>query len=78
MMQKLLTVAQVAEQLNVGERFVRRLIFERRVPFTKIGRHVRVDERDIEAFISAGRVDVGAAPSLRTLPSIVAPRRNAG
>jgi excisionase family DNA binding protein len=29
----LLTIAEVAEQLKVGERFARRLIFERRIAF---------------------------------------------
>jgi excisionase family DNA binding protein len=38
-------------------RFVRRLIAERRIAFVKLGRHVRIAETDIEAFIEAGRVD---------------------
>jgi excisionase family DNA binding protein len=52
---RLLTVAEAAERLNTGERFVRRIIFDGRLPKTKVGRHVRVDEEDLERFISAGR-----------------------
>jgi excisionase family DNA binding protein len=33
----------------------RRLIFERRIAYFKIGRHVRIDERDLDAFIDQGR-----------------------
>ena len=36
----LLTIGQVAERLNVGERFVRRLIHERRIDVRRLGEHV--------------------------------------
>ncbi len=52
----LLTVAEVAERLNTGERFVRRLIFERRIEFRHVGRFVRIKESVVEAFIEAGAV----------------------
>ena len=53
----LLTVEQVAELLSVSPAYVRRrLIFEKRIPYVKIGRHVRIDERDLEDFIDRGRV----------------------
>jgi excisionase family DNA binding protein len=35
---------------------VRRLIFERRIAFVKMGRHVRITSADLDAFIAAGRV----------------------
>jgi excisionase family DNA binding protein len=54
----LLTVDQAAERLGTSERFVRRLIFERRIAFVKVGRHVRIASGDLDAFIAAGRVDV--------------------
>lgn len=54
---KLLTVPQAAERLNTTERFVRRLVEERRIAFTRLGRHVRIAESDLDAFISAGRVE---------------------
>lgn len=54
---RLLTVAQAAERLNTTERFVRRLVEERRIAFTRLGRHVRLAESDLDAFIAAGRVE---------------------
>jgi excisionase family DNA binding protein len=53
---RLLTVGQVAERLNVGERFVRRLIHERRIDVRHLGKHVRIKESAVEAFIEAGAV----------------------
>jgi excisionase family DNA binding protein len=46
-------------------RFVRRLVFERRIAYVKLGRHVRIAARDLDAFIRAGRIDVGELPPLR-------------
>jgi excisionase family DNA binding protein len=54
----LLTVDQAAERLGTSGRFVRRLIFERRIAFVKVGRHVRIASGDLDAFIAAGRIDV--------------------
>ena len=54
---RLLTVAEVAEILNVSSDYVRRrLVFERRLPYVKVGRHLRIDENDLRAFIDSGRV----------------------
>jgi excisionase family DNA binding protein len=53
----MLTVAQVAELLCTPERFVRRLVAERRIGFTKVGRYVRFTLADVEQFTNAGRVD---------------------
>jgi excisionase family DNA binding protein len=54
--ERLLTVAEVAELLGTSERFPRRLIAERRIEFVKIGRHVRIRESALAAFIEAGSV----------------------
>jgi excisionase family DNA binding protein len=54
--EKLLTVDEAANALNTDSRFVRRLIAERRICFHHIGRHVRIAESDLQAFIEAGRV----------------------
>jgi len=54
---QLLTVTEAAERLDTPVRFVRRLIAERRIPFHKIGRHVRIHTHDIDDFIAAGRVE---------------------
>lgn len=53
----LLSVEEAAERLGTSPRFVRRLIAERRIAFTKLGRHVRIDSADIDAFVAAGRVE---------------------
>jgi excisionase family DNA binding protein len=56
-MGRLLTVAQVAERLGTTERFPRRLIAERRITFVRVGRHVRIPESAVQAFITAGLVE---------------------
>jgi excisionase family DNA binding protein len=62
-MDKLLTVEQAAERLGTSVRFVRRLVFERRITYVKLGRHVRIPAGDLDAFITAGRVEVGQLPT---------------
>jgi excisionase family DNA binding protein len=58
-----LTVAQAAEQLGTGERFVRRLVAERRIEFVRLGPPgstrgpIRIREGAIAAFLAAGRVE---------------------
>jgi len=61
---RLFTVEEAAERLGTSTRFVRRLIFERRIAFVKVGRHVRIASTDLDAYIRAGRVEVGAIPLL--------------
>ena len=53
----LLGVRELADVLGTNERFVRRLIAERRLPFHKVGKYVRFDPRDIEAWLSEHRVE---------------------
>jgi excisionase family DNA binding protein len=65
MTDKLLTVEEAAERLGTSVRFVRRLVFERRIAYVKVGRYVRITGRDLEAFVAAGRVDVGELPMMR-------------
>ena len=54
--EQLLTVDAAAERMSTSARFVRRLIAERRIEFVKVGRHVRISEPALAAFIDAGRV----------------------
>jgi excisionase family DNA binding protein len=58
---KLLTLEEAAERLGTSVRFLRRLIAERRIAFVRVGRHVRIDPADLEAFIAAGRVEANAS-----------------
>jgi excisionase family DNA binding protein len=60
----LLSVEQAAERLGTSARFVRRLVFERRIAYVKVGRHVRITARDLDGFIEAGRVSVGVLPAV--------------
>ena len=53
---QLLTIGQAAEYLGTGQRFVRRLISERRIPYVKLGKHVRLERCALDAFVAAGRV----------------------
>ena len=55
--ERLLTVAQVAELLGTSERFPRRLIAERRIRFVHVGRHVRIPESALGEFMAAGVVE---------------------
>ena len=62
-MDQLLSPQEVADRLGTSLRFVRRLVLERRIPFIKVGRHVRIATNDLDAFIAAGRVEAGSVPS---------------
>lgn len=53
----LLDIAALAERLGVTERFVRRLVAERRIPFLKIGKFIRFEPTDVAAWIDQQRVD---------------------
>ena len=60
---ELLTPSQAGEYLRTGERFIRRLIAERRIEYIKLGRYVRLQRSVLDAFIESGRVS--QAPSAR-------------
>jgi excisionase family DNA binding protein len=60
---RLLTVDEAAIRMNVKPRFVRRLIQERRIDVRHLGKHVRIRESTLEAFIEAG-----------TVPAVIKPR----
>ena len=49
----LLTVEQAADYLNITTHFTRRLIRERRIPFLKVGRLVRLRRADIDTYLAA-------------------------
>ncbi|MFF3271886.1 excisionase family DNA-binding protein [Streptomyces chrestomyceticus] len=68
MADRLLTVEQVADRLGTTVRFPRRLIEERRITFVKVGRHVRVPESVVTAFIEHNTVQpVAPLRSLRAV-----------
>jgi excisionase family DNA binding protein len=65
MMKRYLTVVEAAEYLNTSVRFVRRLVGERRIPFHRVGRHVRIAVSDLDGFLQAGRVEPIGAQQVR-------------
>ena len=57
-MPTLVDIDTVAGHLGVSVRHIRRLIDERRIPFVKVGRHVRFDVDVIAGWVDAHRTDV--------------------
>ncbi|CAN5514654.1 hypothetical protein BH20ACT21_BH20ACT21_25270 [soil metagenome] len=55
MLGKLLTLDDCAERTGTTVRWWRRAVFEQRLPVVRLGRLVRIDERDLEAFIDLNR-----------------------
>ena len=56
-MDRLLSVEEAAALLGTTERFPRRLIAERRIAFVKLGRHVRIRESVLKAYIIESTVE---------------------
>ena len=53
---ELLTPSQAGDYLQTGERFIRRLIAERRIAYVKLGKYVRLQRSALDAFIESGRI----------------------
>ena len=53
---RLLTIDDVAERLGVSVRHVRRLVFERRIPYLKWGHLLRFDVLDIDLWLAESRI----------------------
>jgi excisionase family DNA binding protein len=51
-----LSVREVAEILNVAEKTVRKYVWQRTIPYLKIGGHVRFDPKKIEQWIEEKEV----------------------
>ena len=54
---RLLKCEEVAAILGSGPRFPYRLIAERRIRFTRVGRHVRIPESALREFVEEGMVE---------------------
>ena len=52
---QLLTVADTADQLNVSEKSVYRLIQTRKLPVIRCGRALRIDPDDLRGYIDSNR-----------------------
>ncbi len=53
----LLTYEMAAQRLGMSERHVRRLVAERRIAHIRLGRAVRLDPADVDAYLIANRVE---------------------
>ncbi|WP_175411952.1 helix-turn-helix domain-containing protein [Streptomyces sp. TRM64462] len=54
---RLLNVAEAADRLGVGERFIRRLVSERRIRYVKVGKHVRIAGSVLDAYVEERTVE---------------------
>ena len=54
--ERLLTLEEAADALGTEPRFTGRLVTERRIRFTRVGRHIRIPESALREFIDAGMV----------------------
>ena len=52
-----LSIEQAARYLNVEVRWMRRAVFERRLPYYKVGRYIRFRREDLEEFLRRRRVE---------------------
>ena len=53
---ELLTLSQAGDYLRTGERFVRRLIAERRIAYVKLDKYVQLQRSTLDVFIESGRI----------------------
>ncbi|GGJ88987.1 hypothetical protein GCM10010123_18220 [Pilimelia anulata] len=56
-MEEVLTIPEAAMRIKMSPRYVRRLVAERRIPFHKVGRSVRIKASDLTAHFDEGRVE---------------------
>jgi excisionase family DNA binding protein len=76
-MDRLLTMEEVAERLHTTPRHVRRLVFERRIAYRKLGRYVRFHPDDVVEFVAAARIATGAVPGIGGSVAPLRPRPTA-
>ena len=53
---RLIDINAAAERLGVTPRFIRRLVAERRVPYLKVGKFVRFDPTELDAWLDQHRI----------------------
>jgi excisionase family DNA binding protein len=53
-----LSLLEAAEHLGVSTSFVRRLVYERRVTYYKLGRYLRFNPTDLDEYVLHSRVDI--------------------
>ena len=53
----LISVEQLADELGVSVRYVRRIIAERRIPYVKVGHLIRFERDEVDRWVEANRVN---------------------
>ena len=53
----LIGVEQLADELGVSVRYVRRIIAERRIPYVKVGHLIRFERNEVDRWVEANRVN---------------------
>ena len=56
----LIDVPTLAERIGILVSFVRKLVDQRRIPFVRIGRLIRFDPDEVDAWLASNRVEVVA------------------
>ena len=58
----LISVEQLADELGVSVRYVRRIIAERRIPYVKVGHLIRFERDEVDRWVEANRVNALTGP----------------
>ncbi|WP_025273497.1 helix-turn-helix domain-containing protein [Haloglycomyces albus] len=53
----LMGVPETAKYLGVKVRFIRRVVYERRITYTKVGKYVKFDKRVLDNYLEQGTVE---------------------
>jgi excisionase family DNA binding protein len=70
-MPQLVDITAVAKILGVDARHVRRLVYERRIPFIKWGHLIRFDPDEIKIWLNSNRTPVGGQRPVEREPAPV-------
>lgn len=57
---KYYSINEVAEILGVHSETVRRQVWERKLPAVRVGRNVRISDRDLRAYLKTNRTEIAA------------------
>ena len=58
---RVIGVEDAASYMSVPERFIRRLVAEKRIRYYKVGKYVRFELRDLDTFIEANLMEASHA-----------------
>jgi excisionase family DNA binding protein len=58
MTKRLLTIQEAAAETGLLTSYMRKMVFERKVPFIKIGKRIYFDRSDLNQWIDSHRISV--------------------